>query len=251
MKRISIAVIVLISTFSAMAQDNKPVAGCFGVGYVVGFFPLQQNIGFTYMVTNNLEVGGSLGFQFNRNRNSTFDSLVVEGNNFTSLPASRENRTVTTTASVFITPLVKYHFNVKSNLDIFVGGNLPIGVAPGTKTATSIIETADNFNSTGTTTTTGPVNVTVGLGALLGCQYYFYKNLALGATANLGFNASVADGYDKTKISGSNSGSNNPETGNSFPTTTTRQQVKNDSEGAGMLHEFDLSLSWYFGNVGK
>jgi hypothetical protein len=251
MKKISIAVIILVASLSAMAQDNKPTAGCFGIGYVVGFFPVQQNVGFSYLVADNLEVGGSIGFQFNRSRNSTYDSLFVTGTNFTSLAARRENRAVTTTANVFIAPMVKYHFNVKSNLDVFVGGVIPIGVGPGTKTVNSIIVTADNYNSTGSTTTTAPVNVSVGAGVLLGCQYFFYKNLALGATASLGFSATMADGNNVTTISDKETGSNNPGTGTTIPNTTTKQFVKMETQSAGMMHEFDLSLGWYFGNAGK
>ena len=91
MKKISIAVIILVASLSAMAQDNKPTAGCFGIGYAVGFFPVQQNVGFSYLVADNLEIGGSLGFQFNHSRNSTYDSIFVTGTNFTNLPARREN----------------------------------------------------------------------------------------------------------------------------------------------------------------
>jgi hypothetical protein len=251
MKKISIAVIILVASLSAMAQDNKPTAGCFGIGYVVGFFPVQQNVGFSYLVADNLEVGGSIGFQFNRSRNSTYDSLFVTGTGFTSLAAQRENKAVTTTANVTIAPMVKYHFSVKSNLDVFVGGVIPIGVGPGTKTVNSIIVTADNYNSTGSTTTKAPVNVSVGAGVLLGCQYFFYKNLALGATASLGFNATMADGNNVTTISDSETGSNNPGTGTTIPTTTTKQRVKMETQSAGMMHEFDLSLGWYFGNAGK
>ena len=251
MKRISAVLVILAATLSAMAQENKPAEGAFGIGFVEGFFPNQQNVFFSYMVKNNIEVGGTVGFQFNRNRNSTFDSLYVTGTGFQELHANRENKAVTTTANVFITPLFKYHFAVKNNLDVFLGANLPIGISPGTKTVNSVIVTADNYNSTGTTTTTAPVSVTVGAGVLLGCQYFFYKNLALGATANLGFSATVANGYDVTTITGSNSGSNNPATGTVIAPMTSRQQVKMDSEGAGMLHSFDLSLSWYFGNAEK
>jgi hypothetical protein len=251
MKKISIAVIILVASLSAMAQDNKPTAGCFGIGYAVGFFPVQQNVGFSYLVADNLEIGGSLGFQFNHSRNSTYDSIFVTGTNFTNLPARRENRAATTTANVTIAPMVKYHFKVKSNLDVFVGGVIPIGVGPGTKTVNSVIITADNYNSTGSTTTKAPVNVSVGAGVLLGCQYFFYKNLALGATASLGFNATMADGNNVTTISGSETGSNNPNTGTTIPTTTSKQFEKMETQSAGMMHEFDLSLGWYFGNAGK
>jgi hypothetical protein len=247
MKKICLAFIILTASMAGMAQENKPTEGFMGVGYGVSFFPTMQHVNFTYMVSNRIEVGGTLGFLFSRVRNSTFDSLPVEGTGFVTLPGQEEKRTVTTTATVFITPLFKYHFDVKNNLDVYLGANLPIGVGTGTKTVTSDIITASNYNSAGTVTTTPPVNVSVGAGLLLGCQYFFYKNLAVGAEANLGFTATIANGNNKTVTAGSETGSNNPANGATIPTVTTKQMVKYDAENLGMLHTFALSATWYFG----
>jgi len=247
MKKICFAFMICVLSLASVAQDNKPTAGFFGIGYGVSFLPTMQRINFTYMVSDKLEVGGTIGFQFSRTRNSTLDSIPVNAPNFTSLAGLEEKRTVTTTADVFITPLVKYHFPVKNNLDVYLGANLPIGVGTGPKTVNSDIVTASNYNSTGTTTTNQPVSVSIGAGLLVGCQYFFYKNLAVGAEANLGFSGTIANGNDITKISESNSGSNNPDAGVSIPTVTTKAMVKNDTENLGMLHSFALSVSWYFG----
>ena len=247
MRKICLAFIVLTCSIAAMAQENKPVAGFFGVGYGVSFFPTAQHVNFTYIVSDKLEVGGTVGFQYIRSRSSTFDSLQIVGSNSVFLAAQEEHKTVTTAAHVFITPLVKYHFGVKNNLDVYLGANLPIGVGTGPQTVNSDIVTASNYNSTNSTTNTPPVSVSVGAGLLLGCQYFFYKNLAVGAEANLGFSTTIANGNNVTKISGSNTGSNNPDAGVAIPTVTNKDMVKNDTENLGMLHAFALSVSWYFG----
>jgi hypothetical protein len=248
MKKICIAFLFLAGILSVRAQENKPDPGSFGIGYGIGLMPpFPEGVNFTYVITDHIEFGGTVWFVFTRSRNSTFDSTTVLGTGLTSLAAQRETRTITTQTTVGITPLVKYHFKTKNNLDVYVGANLPIGVGTGTKTVSSIIVTANDYNSTGSTTTTGPVSVTIGAGILLGCQYFFYQHLALGLESNLGFTANIANGYNKTVDAASNSGSNNPETGTSIPTVTTKAKVKSDSETLAMLHSFGIGLSWYFG----
>jgi hypothetical protein len=251
MKKLIIAIFFLTGNFAVMAQDNKPLPGSFGVGYGVSFFPLDQDISFTYMIDNHLEAGGSISLGYSHNRSSTFDSTTVVGTGFTALSANEENRTVTTSASFAISPLFRYHFTTKNNLDIYAGADLPIGVSTGNKTVVSDIITATDFNSTTATTTKPAVTATVGAGILLGCRYFFYQNLALGAEANVGFTASIQNGNDVSTTSASNSGSNNPSSGISIPGETTKNQIKNDDVTLGMLHHFSLNLSWYFGTKSK
>jgi hypothetical protein len=251
MKKFSIAIVILTASFIARAQDNKPAPGSFGVGYGVSFFPLSQDIRFTYMVDSHIEVGGAIGLGFSHSRSSTFDSTTVFTTGFTALAANEEHRTVTTSTSFAITPLVKYHFTTKNNLDIYTGADLPVGVSTGNKTVVSDIVTATDYNSTGTTTTKPAVTATVGAGILLGCQYFFYQNLALGAEANIGFTASIQNGNDVSTTSVNNSGSNNPAAGITIPGETTMQQIKNDDITLGMLHHFSLSLAWYFGTKSR
>ena len=251
MKRVSIALLLLVGTFAVKAQDNKPTGGNFGIGYGVSFFPTEQHVNLTYYINERLEIGGTIGFQFHRHRSSTFDSVETVGNNFTTFLGNHETKTVTTSASVFIAPMVLYHFPVKNNLDVYLGGNLPITIGTPTKTVNSDIVTGPNYNSTFSSATKSPVSVGIGAGLLVGCQYFFYKNLALGAEANLGFDATITNGYNVTTTSGSNTGSNNPGTGINIPTNTGRSQVKEDDQNLGMLHSFALSLSWYFGVKSK
>jgi hypothetical protein len=247
MKKLSIFLILLIGILSSNAQDNKPDPGAFGIGYGANFMPFSQGVNFTYVATSHIEFGGTVWLVFTRTRSSTFDSLTVIGTGFTTLPAQHEHRTVTTVTTVGITPLVKYHFKTKNNLDVYTGANLPIGIGTGTKTVVSDITTADNFNSTASTTTTGPVTVSIGAGVLLGCQYFFYQHLCFGLETNLGFIASIANGKNKTVDAISNSGSNNPATGTTVNPVTTTSMVKSDSETLSMLHSIGISLSWYFG----
>jgi hypothetical protein len=252
MKKLSIAFIMVALTLVAMAQDNKPTQGAFGIGYGVSVMPFGQSVGFTYLATDQIEVGGTINLAFMRNRNSTFDSGTVIGAGTSGILLSRtESKTVTSSTSFGITPLVKYHFKTKNNLDVYTGGAIPIGVSTGTKTVTSNIVTADNYNQNASITTTGPINVSVGAAVLLGCQYFFYQHLCIGLQTQLGFIASMADGNNTTTSALTNSGSNNPEASVNPAPVVTKAMVKNETQSLGMLHAFDISVSWYFGGGGK
>ena len=237
--------IFFVAALTAMAQNNKPEAGNLSVGFGYFFFAAQPQFGLAYMVSKKLEVGGSVGVGFNRTRNSTFDSIPVTTNNFTSPVALEEKRNVSVQATAIIAPLIKYHFDIKNNFDFYIGGDIPVGISMVSKTVYADIVTTNNFKQSEVVTSKAPVTITISEGLMLGARYFFIKNMAVGAEANLGFSSSISNGNINNQTTTSNAGSINPL--NSNETSNSRQQVKSDVEGLSMMHSLGVIVDWYFG----
>lgn len=251
MKRLFISALMIAVVSSSFAQeatkpDNKPQKGDVGIWYGVSFVPVTQNILITGYATKNIEVGGSIGLGFSRSSNSTFENTTLYTGGFNSFPGQIEHKNVNNTTSFNIAPMVLYHFNIKSNVDLGLGANVPIQLSTGGRSTISDITTADNYKHTDETASKYPLSIGGGVGLLLSCKYFFYRNLAIGALGNLGFSANSANGHTVVTNTVSNSGANNPDQSLSVNITST--QVGSNNQSFNMLHNFALNLSWYFGS---
>ncbi|MBS1685168.1 MAG: hypothetical protein JSS76_10450 [Bacteroidetes bacterium] len=246
MKNTLLSAMFIAASLMATAQDNKPTKGDVGIWYGVSFVPVTQNVYITGYLTDHVEFGGTVGFTFNNHSNSQFSTVNIFTNSgFTD--AQFEHQTGSRNISLSLSPMVLYHFNIKSNLDLGLGANLPISVYTGSRSTVSDITTTDNYYSKTDYVTTAPPSIGVGAGMLISCKYFFYKNLAIGAMGNLGLNTINVNGTVKETNSTTNSGSNNPGTGYN-PTTTSENKYKANDQTLEFLHNFNLNLSWYFGS---
>ncbi len=244
MKKTLLSAVFIAATLIATAQDNKPGKGTVGIWYGVSFVPVTQNVYITGYLTDHVEFGGSIGFNYNRSTNSQFSPTNVLANSGY-VPAQMEHRLLTTNSTVSVAPMVLYHFNIKSNLDLGLGANLPLSISTSSKDVNTDITTAPNYSTTTEVTNIRPISIGIGAGMLISCKYFFYKNLAVGAMANLGFNGSVNKGNIKQVSSTTNTGSDNPQLGYDV-STTTLSKVNANNQQFQMLHNFSLNLSWYF-----
>ncbi len=245
MKNTLLSAMLIAAFLTSFAQDNKPTKGAVGIWYGVSFVPVTQNVYITGYLTDHVEFGGTVGFTFNNSSNSQFSTV----NTFTNsgfIDGQLEHQTTSHSLNLSLSPMVLYHFNIKSNLDLGLGANLPVSVYTGNKSSIADITTTDNYYSKTGVVTTTPPSVGVGAGMLLSCKYFFYKNLAIGAMGNLGLNTININGTIKEVNSTTNSGSNNPGTGYN-PTSTSEHKYKANSQTFEFLHNFNLNLSWYFG----
>ena len=250
MKKVNIVFLTMALSFSVFAQDKKAEAHTvglgFGIAYVSNVTPL---VNVSYMINDKIEIGANLTMSFVRSRNSTFDSTIV----FTglpspaTLPAETESRTVNSSFGFGFNPFFRYHFPTKNNLDIYTGAVIPISIGTGNKQVATTLTKADDYESKGTVTTTNPVQVGIGAGALLGCRWFFYENLSIGAETSLGIMSAIANGKQKVVTSVSNSGTNNPATSTSIDDVTTEVKTKFDSQNFTFLHSIGFTLNWYFG----
>jgi len=176
-KLLLIAVLTAGMCGLASAQEYKPGAGDFSLE--VGFAPFGSNIinggdlaGFIHFSDNvALRIGLSFGLH-----SETDDS----GKTGSDLYILKKNR-----FDFGIEPGIVYSFNGTPRLAPYIGGGIYLGVLS-TKTS---VET--NNKTTETTHPGGPDRYgdyfVFGVGAATGFNYYFAKNLYVGAEVNLAF----------------------------------------------------------------
>lgn len=245
MKNTLLSAIFIAASLIGNAQDNKPTKGDVGIWYGVSFVPVTQNVYITGYLSDRIEFGGSIGVNFSHNSASQFSTVNIFTNNGYQ-DAQLEHKTVSQSSTVSIAPMFLYHFKVKSNLDLGLGANLPVSINTGSKSSITDITTTSNYNSTTTQDLRNPVSAGIGAGMVISCKYFFYKNLAIGAMANLGIATIVNHGTSKITNSTTNTGSNNPSAG--FNTSNTQLRKNSvDAQNVDMLHNFNVNLSWYFG----
>lgn len=199
--------------FLSYAQDNKPEANSFGLEYGVIFSStVGQSILFTGWLKNDIEVRGGLPFSFS-GTNSTQDNSTPGYTNTT----TNKSGTFTFTPSVSV---VK-HFPVKSKLDFFLGGSANIGFStPTSETYSSYLTSYTNYYSFSSTETKNPITLTFGAALVGGANFFFYKNLALGADVSIGLSANTPIGKRTTTQTTIESGSANTSQENSVTTNS-------------------------------
>jgi len=236
---------ILISGFlCTYAQDNKPTTGDIGVHYNVAFNgQVQQQIGISDVLSKHLELGGNLLFTYTGTHNETNSATYLEAVSGT-IPGITSVGTKSKSYSLGLNPYLLYHFAIKSNLDLYAGGSFTVGFGNSSST-TFTTNSGANYLSTTNEQISPPATVTLSLGAVLGCQYFFYKNLALGVNCGLGAGYSIQKGNKTDYITSTESGSNNPSSGTNtsgppFPS------VKNETFNLSTMASAGISLAFYF-----
>lgn len=170
------------STSNVIRTGNRAQAGNFGI-YFGATTDMFENIGkggvkfsalplinVKYMKSDKLEY--RLGIEWWKKTTSTTNKTV-----------DPKVETSESESSFMFYPGVAYHFNNRNLLDVYVGGELPIGIAGASY---------DNGN-----TDEGATNFRVGLGAFIGLQAYI-ANLPLAIGVEYGVStqlSTVSNGY--------------------------------------------------------
>jgi hypothetical protein len=229
MKRIQTLFTLMVVFFAASAQDNKPEPGKTGIG-----LSMSGGVGNRVVVSRTLKGGLEPGLQFGLNHsksnNTAGDSVTVQTNQGPER-ASRMNNIVNPGTAITVVPFILKHATIESNIDAFCGLQVPMtfGMAP-KSTTTTTISRADYENET-VSESTSPGTTTVGVNLVLGCQWFFIKNLAIGAVCGIGGSMSSSKGNIETTTTVTNSGSANPMSTVTIQpvTTSTTRDNKNTS----------------------
>lgn len=210
MKTKTLALLFTAFTLSLSAQEKKPELYSFGLGYGInlGAGSPSQSLQLSVWLPKNFELTFPLGFSYSSQKNRTIDST------FTSsliglINVKRDQYSQTSIFSFSISPGFNYHIPLKSNLDLFVGVSIPISVTQYLKSDKVVDLVGQNYSSLSKEELISTPSLNFAGKIILGCNYFFYKNLALGARAQMGFNSSSEPKLKETVITTSNSGSNN------------------------------------------
>ena len=241
----SIVVIAFASLFffTSQAQDyNKPEANSFGLQYGVTFSnAVGQAILFTGWLKNGIEV--RVGLPFN-----------VSGTNSTSDKSTPGyiNTNVNKSGTFSFTPTISVvkHFPIKSKLDFFIGGSANVGFSLPTMDQYSSYTTSyTDYYSFQSTATKNPISLSFGAGVVGGANFFFYKNLALGADVSIGFLASTPTGKRTITQTTVESGSANPNQENSV--TVNSYSASGLNYNVGFTGYGGLHLIYYLKVKGK
>jgi hypothetical protein len=232
-KSLSVIAFVSLLFFTSYAQDNnKPEANSFGLQYGVTFSSVvNQSVLFTGWLKNNIEVRGGLSFS-------------VSGTNSTSNNSSSgtTNISVSKNGSFSFAPTISVvkHFPVKSKLDFFLGGSANIGFsAPTRDQYSSFTQSFTDYYSFQSTDVKSPITLAFGAGVVGGANFFFYKNLAIGADVSIGFSGNTPIGTRTETDVAINYGSQNGNTSNYNTTNNYKSSGFNYSlgfTGYGGLH---------------
>jgi hypothetical protein len=249
MKKLFLSLALIpISYFTSFSQDNnKPEANSFGLQYGVNFNgTIGQAVQLSGWLKNGIEVRGSMAFSYTNTQtssvyNGSYTIFTPDGRN---IPAIQS--TASSSAALTVTPTISVvkHFPLKSNLDFFIGASANCGfTTPTAWTKNSNTETADSFYSFTSTNTKAPLSINWGMSVVGGANYFFYKNLAIGADFGVGFSATNGNGNSQEQQVAVNSGQNNTNTANY--TKTFNNQVSNTRYVASLTGNAGLHLTYY------
>ena len=184
--RISFLFLTLLLAEITFAQTNKPSEGDLGIRYGVAFNgTFAQTLALSGILPNHWELGAGISVSYTNTQSQSILPYNAYSNG-TYIPTTQTNTTTSRSVNVAFIPYAVYHFPVKSNLDVYAGINMNVG----TGAITLQRNTTNSYSGTGyySQQISGykyPVGYQVGGGLTIGCQYFFYKNLALGVEATL------------------------------------------------------------------
>jgi hypothetical protein len=252
MKTKMLSVLLLALSLNLCAQEKKPEPYSFGLGYGINFlggggFTPSQSLQLSVWLPKNFEVTFPLSFSYQGNKSSSFDSIYLMTNSgFRYIERTRSFSNKSFDFS--ISPGFLYHIPIKGNLDLYVGASIPISI--GTSFKREEIEELSSIDYLSKSTNQYKSSVSTSVSGLvtLGCNYFFYKNLALGARASIGINAYKSSSKPQvvTTII-ENSGADNPTQGTTTSTTTLKPSYSYSSQSIGFSGGGGFYLAYYFG----
>ncbi|HLP52076.1 MAG TPA: hypothetical protein VK154_14405 [Chitinophagales bacterium] len=246
--KIALLFLLLLSA-TTFSQANKPAVGDWGIRYGVFFNGgFGQQLTFTRMLKKNLEVGLGVTATFQMNKQTTNNLVTVDALNGV-LPAERELTTVSNSLNIALNPFLLYHFPIKSNLDLYMGGGVNVGVNSSLRNSSVTRIHATDYEMKEEEAINNSPTIYGGASAIIGCQYFFYKNLAIGAQAGFGFSAGGSTGKAGSKTITTNSGALNPIQGEVIEDSNVT--FKQTTASAGIAGNVGLNLTFYFARVTK
>ena len=244
MKGAFLFLLVIVSAVT-FGQDNKPLTGDFGIRYGVAFNgTFAQTLALSGMVTKNWEVGVGFSISYSNVKTQSISTNEID-NGIQDISVTETATNIAKTLSATLIPYAVYHFPVKTNVDLYAGANLNIGTGSITLDHNERSEyTGNGYYELEVTDFKYPVGYQVGGAILVGCQYFFYKNLAVGVDANLGAALTVQQGPYTITEQTVNSGINNTNTINA--NSVTNDKLDNRTFSAKSASSAGVYLTFYF-----
>lgn len=233
----------LFLAVSAISQENKPTPGRIGVGFSINN-GMGNRIAINRVLKHEFEIGFEIGFKEEKAREIVKDSVDIETTEGPSM-AWREEKIITPSFNFTIVPVITKHAELASNLDAFVGLQIPLSFGSKTQaTHYTKIATNDYFSDVNILTKQ-PATHEIGLNIIFGCQWFFYKNAALGAVCGFGATSYGMRGNCETITTTTNSGSLNP-----IHTTCTSKEIFIRDNRITTVNSFNdilgIFLTYYF-----
>jgi len=229
MKRIYLFLIALSMISYGYSQDNKPEAGKTGIGFSV-FGNIGNRIAVSRMLKGGLEPGIGIGLSQGKAKTSSIDSTSIATNQGVKMGTSTAT-TSTPNMSVTLVPSILKHADIASNIDAFVGLQVPIVLTSKTTTNTNTKTEVANYSREVNVDSKQPSSHTVGITIVVGAQWFFYKNLSFGTICGIGAGFTGSKGDIETTTTTTNSGSANPSNSTTTKTTLTVRDNKSTTIG--------------------
>src|SRR5947209_6235557 len=132
MKKLNLLLCMALLSSQLFSENNKP-AGAFGMSYGIGFNGgLAQNIRFSHWTKKNIEYGAGFSFSFSNSHTKTNDSVgisIVTPHAIVFAPEQAISKSNILT--IGLSPFAAYHFPIRSILDVYLGGVIPLSITPG------------------------------------------------------------------------------------------------------------------------
>jgi hypothetical protein len=246
--KIALAFLLLINT-AGFSQANKFSKDDFGIRYGIYFNGLlSQQLTFLGMITDRVEIGSIISVQYNAENNGRKDSTFVSAISG-EIKAERNERFKTARLDIGLIPYFAYHFPVKSNLDVSLGGYLGINIRGMVRDERKVELSAAGYSSINTIKNKGPLLYALSTGLTVGCQYFFYKNVAFGAQASLGAGYNFINGKRTVETESNNAGIDNPTLGINY--VTDENKVNSSGFNLSTVGNVGINLTFYFSRKEK
>lgn len=232
----------------ALAQDNKMVKGDVGIRYGLTFNGnVGQQIVLSGMISDRSEIGAIVGVGVATSSREESDSTTIS-TTAGSRRGIQKDIEKAGGVSVLINPFYAYHFPTQSNVDVYAGVNVGVGVGINNPEKDITKRITENYERVTTNTDRGPATMIVNGGVMLGCQYFFAKRAAFGAVAQLGLSMSSRKGKVKSTSEVVNTGSANNGQDSS---NESFYNINNRSFGFGTTSYVGINLTFFFNKASK
>jgi hypothetical protein len=248
MKKSILTIALAILFLATYGQANKPEANSFGIQYGVNFNgTVGQAVQLSGWLKNGVEVRGSMTFSYTNSQSTSISIYPTAGWSGTYYIPANET-TTSSSASLTVLPAISVvkHFPVKNNLDFFVGGSANCGFTkPTAWTKSANTEVGDSFYSYSSTNIKNPTTLNWGFSLVGGANYFFYKNLAIGADFSVGFSAANGNGTYQEQTISINTGSYNQQSTRSNYNVSYSNKVTSNKYTASLAGNAGLHLTYY------
>ncbi|MFN0201554.1 MAG: hypothetical protein ACKVTZ_08535 [Bacteroidia bacterium] len=215
MKKLIFTFIVLVAFATTADAQMRPAKGDMGLGFKITGL---SNVAFGHWDKNDFEVPQLLYRYYLSDKLALRAGLGVDINNTTKsykrdaivgVVRTIIDRDSAVSGTVFsIAPGVEYHLtSPATKIDPYVG--LTVGISYKGTTRTVVKDNVDELTNNQqtliqrlTTTTDAPGGMGIGASALVGFNYFFSDNFAIGAEYGLGFNRLTTGGTHTTVATG-------------------------------------------------